>query len=71
MNSPGRSDAQPIDLHRDVPVTAADIDVLRRLRRETPSWLSLTAAEIDALIPEQALERRAATPADAQPFVLD
>ena len=61
---------ETIDLERDVPTTAADIEVLRRMRRETPSWLSLTPAEIEALIPEDALDRRPAMRHDAIPFTL-
>ena len=60
MNSRGRADSASIDLQRDVPTTAEDIEILRRLRRETPSWFSLTPAELEALIPEGALDRRPA-----------
>jgi hypothetical protein len=70
MNSPANSDDRPIDLDRDVPTSAADIEMLRRLRRETPSWLLLSPAEVEALIPEGALERRPPTPSTAKPFVL-
>ena len=45
MSSAERSDAQTIDLARDVPTTAEDVAVLRRLRATTPSWFSLTTAE--------------------------
>lgn len=70
MSSPGRSDSEAIDLLRDVPTSAEDVEVLRRLRRETPSWFSLTPTEIEALIPEGALDRRAVTRPDARPFTL-
>ena len=70
MSSRGRADSASINLQRDVPTTAEDIEVLRRLRRETPSWFSLTPAELEALIPEGALDRRPATRPDARPFVL-
>lgn len=70
MNLPGHPDADAIDLARDVPTTAEDVTVLRRLRRETPSWFSLTPKEIEALIPEGALDRRPVTRPDAQPFTL-
>ena len=72
MNSPGRSDSRSVDLDldRDVPTTAEDVEVLRRLRRETPSWLSLTPAEIEALIPDGALDHQPVTRADARPFTL-
>ena len=59
-----------LDLARDVPTTAADIDALRRLRRETPSWFSLTPDEIAAILPDDALDRRPTTPAHATPFTL-
>jgi hypothetical protein len=59
-----------LDLGRDVTTTATDVEVLRRLRREAPSWFSLTAAELDALIPEDALDRRPAMRANAKPFTL-
>ena len=70
MSSPGRSDTDAIDLARDVPTTAEDVAVLRRLRRETPSWFSLTPAELEALVPEGALDRRPVTRPDARPFTL-
>ncbi len=70
MSLPGPSDSDAIDLERDVPTTVEDVAVLRRLRRETPSWFSLTPAEIEALIPEGALERRPPIRSDAQPFTL-
>lgn len=59
-----------LDLERDVPTTAADVAVLRRLRREVPSWFSLTPAEFAALVPPGALDRRPATRPDARPFTL-
>jgi len=70
MSSRGHADSASIDLQRDVPTTAEDIEILRRLRRETPSWFSLTPAELEALIPEGALDRRPAMRPDARPFVL-
>ncbi len=70
MSSPGPSDARPLDLDRDVPTTAADIENLRRLRAETPSWLLLPPAELEALIPAGALDDRPPTPATAKPFTL-
>jgi hypothetical protein len=64
------SDDDLLDLERDVPTTAADVAMLRRLRAETPSWFSLTTSELEALIPEGALDRRPLTPPGARPFVL-
>jgi hypothetical protein len=59
-----------LNLDEDVPTTDEDIDVLGRLRRETPSWLALSSDEIDALLPADALDRRPPTPAGARPFTL-
>ena len=59
------------DLGRDVPTTADDVTVLRRLRAETPGWFSLTPAELLALLPSDALDHRPPTSAAARPFVLD
>ena len=70
VNSTGGCDVEPLDLARDVPTTAEDIEVTRRLRRETPSWFSLMPAQLEALIPEGALDRRPVTRPDAQPFTL-
>jgi hypothetical protein len=70
MSSPGHSDRRPLDLATDVPTTAADVDALRQASRETTSWLTLTPAELETLIPEGALERRPPIRADAKPFTL-
>jgi hypothetical protein len=70
MSSPGPTDARPLDLDGDVPTTAADIENLRRLRAETSSWLLLPPAELEALIPDGALDDRPPTPATAKPFPL-
>lgn len=70
MSSPKASDSDALNLARDVPTTADDVAVLRRLAREASSWLSLSAEELDALVPEGALRRRPLTRADARPFTL-
>jgi hypothetical protein len=70
MSSPRFADDSAIDLPRDVPTTAEDIEVLRRLRRETPSWFSLSPAELEALVPEGALDRHPVTRPGAHPFTL-
>ena len=70
MNSQRPFESEPIDLARDVPTTAEDIAVLRRLRLNTPSWLSLTPAQFEALVPDDALDRRPAMRPDATPFTL-
>jgi hypothetical protein len=64
------AEAEGFDLGRDVSTTAEDVAVLRRLRAETPGWFSLTPAELLALLPRDALDRRPPTPAAARPFVL-
>jgi hypothetical protein len=59
-----------LDLARDVPTTAADREVLRRLGRETPTWLMLSAAEFEGLVCEGALRRKPPIRAEARPFTL-
>ena len=59
-----------LDLEQHVPTTAADVAMLRHLRGNVRSWFSLTAAELDALIPADALDRRPPTAPGAKPFVL-
>ena len=69
MSSPPFAD-NTIDLTRDVPTTAEDVEALRRLRYETSSWFALSPAELEALIPAGALDRRPVTRSDARPFAL-
>lgn len=71
MSSPGPAETDAIDLQRDVPTTPVDVEVLRRLRHETPSWFSLSPAEFEGLVPTGALDRRPATRPGARPFTLD
>jgi hypothetical protein len=59
-----------LDFERDVPTTAEDVAALRRLRRDVPSWFSLTPGELEALLPQDAVDRRPVTSANARPFVL-
>jgi hypothetical protein len=70
MSSHARDNGGPLDLERDVPTTAEDVATLARLRREVPSWFSLSVEEYEALVPPGALDRRRATRPDARPFVL-
>ena len=70
MSSHGAVDGGLIDLQRDVPTTAEDVEVLRRLRRETPSWFSLSPAEFEALVSESALDRCPVMRSGARPFTL-
>jgi hypothetical protein len=64
------SDGRNLDLDRDATTTPDDIETLRRVRRESASWFSLTPAEVEALLPDDALERRPPMPDDAEPFTL-
>jgi hypothetical protein len=70
MNSLDHAKEGPLNLERDVPTTGNDVAALRRLRREIPSWLSLTPSEFDALVPPGALDRRPSTSPNARPFTL-
>ncbi len=70
MSSNEPSDRAALELDTHVPTTRTDVDVLRRLRRETPSWLSLSAAEVEALLRDGALDGRPPTSPQARPFVL-
>jgi hypothetical protein len=69
MSSQDRSDTL-LDLERDVPTSPEDVAALRRLKRDVPSWFSLTPGELQALVPQEALDRRPVTSAKARPFVL-
>ena len=70
MKSQPAGEWRPIDLGRDVPTTKEDVEALRQLSRATPSWLLLTPAEIEAMVPEGALDRRPVTTPRARPFTL-
>jgi hypothetical protein len=70
MSSREPAEPETIDLQRDVPTTGEDVEVLRRLRERTPSWFSLSPADLEALVPAAALRRRPATRPGARPFVL-
>jgi hypothetical protein len=60
-----------LDLERDLPVTLEDIEALRRAARDVPSWLTLEADELEALLPADALDRRPLAQADWPPFTLE
>lgn len=64
------SDAWRLDLARDVPTTPDDVRALREWRAGVPGWLDLSADEIDAVLPESALDRRP-TAAGREPFSLE
>jgi hypothetical protein len=70
MSSRAHSDDDRLDFERDVPTTAADVAVLRRLRDQAASWLPLTASELRAIMPPGALNDRPPIRHDAQPFTL-
>ena len=70
MRSSKPSDLTSLNLERDVPTTREDVEALRRLRQETPSWLLLPPEALDAILPADALDRRPATSRGATPFEL-
>ena len=70
MNSRRLADDGIIDIQRDVPTTPEDVQALRRLRQETPSWFALSAAEFEAILPEGALDGHPVMRPDARPFTL-
>ena len=70
MSSNKPSDSTSLNLERDVPTTREDVEALRRLRQETPSWLLLPPESLDALLPADALDRRPTTWRGATPFEL-
>jgi len=47
-----------LNLDRDLPVTPEDVEALRRLREDVPSWLSLDWRALQELIGADALDRR-------------
>lgn len=60
-----------LDLDRDLPVTREDVEALRRLRADVPSWLSLDWRDLHALIADDAVDRRAVANDNWEPFSLD
>ena len=71
MNLHGHSDDVRIDLDEGLTTTPEDIEVLRALRAQVESWLSLQAEELDALLPHWALDLRPAAHAGRRPFTLE
>jgi hypothetical protein len=47
-----------IDLDHDLPTTSADREALRRTSHEVASWLDLDPADLERLLPPEALDRR-------------
>lgn len=62
---------QRLDLDRDLPVTQADVEALRRLRADVPTWLSLDWRDLRALIPAAAMDRRPIASDRWAPFSLE
>lgn len=60
-----------LDLDRDLPVTPADVDALRRLRADVPSWLSLDWRTLEALVGPHARDRRPLARDTWAPFSLE
>jgi len=70
-NSSGRFESLVLDLARDLPTTPGDVAAQRELRAQVASWFSLSADEIDEVLPSTALDRRPTARAEWQPFSLD
>ena len=70
MSSNKPSDSTSLNLERDVPTTREDVEALRRIRQQTPSWLLLPPEVLDALLPANALDQRPTTSPGATPFEL-
>lgn len=70
MSSNGFSESLALDLALDLVTTPADVKALRELRAEAPSWFALTSDEIDAILPEIALDRRPTARAEWEPSSL-
>ena len=60
-----------LDLDRDLPVTPADVEALRRLRRNLPSWFDLDWRILDQSVPAGALKHRPVASDAWRPFTLD
>lgn len=71
MSSRAHSNDEALNLERDVPTAPHDVEALRRLRYQAPSWFSLSARELQAMMLPGALECRPAMRPDARPFTLD
>lgn len=70
MSSHAQADRM-LDLDRDLPVTPADVDALRRLRADAPSWFSLEWRALDELAGPGALDRRPLARDTWAPFSLE
>jgi len=64
--------AEPLlDLDRDLPVTAADVEAQRRLRADLPSWFELDWTQIADSVDPGALDRRPLAEDGWRPFSLE
>lgn len=70
MSSNAHSD-KSLNLDRDLPVTPADVDALRRLRADVPSWFLLDWRALDELVAPDALDRRPLARDTWAPFSLE
>ena len=60
-----------LNLDRDLPVTPADVEALRRLRAEVPSWFSLDWRTLDDLVGPNGVDRRPLARDTWAPFSLE
>jgi hypothetical protein len=60
-----------LNFDRDLPVTPEDVDALRRLRAEVPSWFSLDWQTLQDLVGPDALDRRPLARDAWAPFSLE
>ena len=60
-----------LGLDRDLPVTPADVEALRRLRTELPSWFALDWRQIAEIVGPGALDRRPLAEDHWRPFSLE
>lgn len=60
-----------LDLDRDLPVTPADVEALRRLRTELPSWFALDWKQIADVVGPSCLDKRPLAEDCWRPFRLD
>ena len=60
-----------LDLDRDLPVTAADVEAQRRLRADLPSWFELNWTQIAEIVGSTALDRRPLAKDHWRPFSLE
>lgn len=65
------ADERLLDLDRDLPVTAADVEAQRRLRADLPSWFELNWTQIADIVGPRALDRRPLAEDRWRPFSLE